>query len=92
MGHNGRYHSDITTYFKHIDLGNLCKTLTVTRYAIYAFGSAYVTSLHKLAETGQTLSFLSQNPECDWITHIKQVFKLVGSKPHSIPGFRLSRD
>ena len=39
-------------------------TLVVTRYALFAFGSAYVTSLHKLAETGQTLSFLSQNPEC----------------------------
>ena len=38
--------------------------LTVTRYASCAFGSVYVTSLHKLAETGQTLSFLSQNPEC----------------------------
>ena len=35
----------------------------VTRYASCAFGSVYVTSLHKLAETGQTLSFLSQNPE-----------------------------
>ena len=59
-------------------------TLMVTRYAFYAFGSVYVTSLHKLAETGQTLSFLSQNPECDWITHIKQ---LVGSKLHFIPVF-----
>ncbi|MFS7915392.1 hypothetical protein Hanom_Chr02g00164761 [Helianthus anomalus] len=36
----------------------------VTRYASCAFGSVYVTSLHILAETGQTLSFLSQNSEC----------------------------
>lgn len=40
-------------------------TLTVTRYAFFfASGSVYATSLHKLTETGQTLSFLSQNPEC----------------------------
>ena len=62
--HNGRYPTDITTYLEHIDLGNLYRTLTVTHYAIYAFGAVYVTSLHKLAEMGQTLSFLSQNPEC----------------------------
>ena len=31
----------------------------------FAFGSAYVTSLHILAETGQAISFGSQNPECD---------------------------
>ena len=48
-------------------------TLMVTRYALYAFGSAYVTSLAILAETGQTISFRSQNPECDYVTHIKQV-------------------
>ena len=39
-------------------------THLVTRYAFFAFGTVYVTSLHKLTETGQTLSFLSQNPEC----------------------------
>ena len=47
-----------------INLGNLYMALMNTRYAYYAFGSVYVTSLHKLAETGQTLSVLSQNPEC----------------------------
>ncbi|KAJ0457970.1 hypothetical protein HanIR_Chr15g0779831 [Helianthus annuus] len=64
FGHNGRYLPDITTYIRHINLGNLYMTLMVTRYASYAFGSVYVTSLHKLAKTGQTLLFLSQNPEC----------------------------
>ena len=39
--------------------------LTDTRYAFYAFGSVYVTSLHKLTDTGQTLSVSSQNPECE---------------------------
>ncbi|MFS7939994.1 hypothetical protein Hanom_Chr05g00458431 [Helianthus anomalus] len=84
MGHNRRYLTDIITYFKHIISGNLHMTLMVTRNALLAFGSVYVTSLHKLTETGQTLSFLSQNPECIWYTHIIQVFKLVGSKSHSI--------
>ena len=39
-------------------------TLLATRNALLALGSAYVTSLHILAETGQTISLLSQNPEC----------------------------
>ncbi|KAJ0940567.1 hypothetical protein HanRHA438_Chr02g0084861 [Helianthus annuus] len=51
-GDYGRYPTDTTTSLKHIDLGNQCRTLTVTRYASCAHGSAYVTSLHKLAETG----------------------------------------
>ncbi|KAJ0888355.1 hypothetical protein HanRHA438_Chr09g0401151 [Helianthus annuus] len=41
---------------------------------IYAFGKVYVTSLHKLPETGQTLSFLLQNLECIQFTHVIQVF------------------
>ncbi|KAJ0938891.1 hypothetical protein HanRHA438_Chr02g0054821 [Helianthus annuus] len=61
----------------------------VTRYALYAFGSAYVASLAILAETGQIISFRSQNSECDYITHIKQVCKLVGSKPNSKTVFAL---
>ncbi|KAJ0520875.1 hypothetical protein HanIR_Chr10g0464271 [Helianthus annuus] len=61
----------------------------VARYALYAFGSAYVTSLAILAETGQTISFWSQNPECDYVTHIKQVYRLVGTKPHSKTVFAL---
>ncbi|MFS8008056.1 hypothetical protein Hanom_Chr14g01268201 [Helianthus anomalus] len=65
-------------------------TLMVAGYALYAFGSAYVTSLLILAETGQTISFQSQNPECDQVTHIKQVCKIVGSKPHSKSVFALS--
>ena len=52
------------TYLEHIISGNLHMTFMVTRNALLAFGSVYVTSLHKLTETGQTLSFLSQNPEC----------------------------
>ena len=48
----------------HINSGNLYMIHMVTRYALYAFESAYVTSLHILAETGQTISLLSQNPEC----------------------------
>ncbi|KAJ0482119.1 hypothetical protein HanIR_Chr13g0650311 [Helianthus annuus] len=87
MGHNRRYLTDVTTYLRHINLGNLYMTLMVTRYAPFAFGSAYVTSLHILAETGQTISFFSQNPECVYVTHIKQACKLVGSKPHSKPVF-----
>uniref|UniRef100_A0A251U3V3 Uncharacterized protein n=1 Tax=Helianthus annuus TaxID=4232 RepID=A0A251U3V3_HELAN len=63
--------------------GYLCRTLTVTRYAICEHGSVYVTSLHKLAETGQTLSFLLQTPECGYITHIKQSSNLLG--PNHIP-------
>ena len=31
---------------------------------IYAFGSVYVTSLRKIAETGLTLSLNPQIPEC----------------------------
>ncbi|MFS7913742.1 hypothetical protein Hanom_Chr02g00145251 [Helianthus anomalus] len=61
----------------------------VTRYALCAFGSAYVANLAILAETGQTISFWSQNPEYDYITRIKQVGKLVGSKPHSKTVFAL---
>ena len=53
------------TYLEHIISGNLHMTLTVTRNALLAFDSVYVTSLHILAETGQTKSFLSQNSECD---------------------------
>ena len=49
----------------HVNSGNLYMIHMVNRYALSAFGSAYVTSLHILAETGQTISFLSQNPECD---------------------------
>ncbi|KAJ0853840.1 hypothetical protein HanRHA438_Chr14g0655861 [Helianthus annuus] len=52
-----KYSADTTTYFKHIDFRNLYLTLMVTRYALYAFRSAYVTSLAILAETGQTISF-----------------------------------
>ena len=52
-------------------------THLVTRYALFVFGAVYITSLYKLAETGQTLSFLSQNPECIWFTLITQVYKLV---------------
>ena len=64
----------------------------INRFAYCAHGSAYETSFHKLADTGQIILFGPQNPECDYYTHIKQVFKLVGSESHSIPGFRLSRD
>ncbi|KAJ0935195.1 hypothetical protein HanRHA438_Chr03g0116211 [Helianthus annuus] len=35
-------------------------THMVTRYALSAFGSVYVTSMHKLTKTGQTISLLSQ--------------------------------
>ena len=60
-------------------------THSSTRYRNYAFGLAYVTILHEISETGQTLSFLSLLRECIVITHIKQVFILVGIKLHSNP-------
>ncbi|KAM0048936.1 hypothetical protein Hdeb2414_s0008g00280111 [Helianthus debilis subsp. tardiflorus] len=52
------------TYSKHNNIWNLYMIHLVTRYAFYAFGSVYVTSLRMFAETGLTLSFLSQNLEC----------------------------
>ncbi|KAJ0491597.1 hypothetical protein HanIR_Chr12g0565531 [Helianthus annuus] len=52
------------SYFKHITSGNLHLNHWPTRIAVFAFGSVYVTSLRKLTETGQTISFLFQNPEC----------------------------
>ena len=48
-----------------INLGDLSIALMNSLHAYYAYGSGYVTSLHKLAETGQTLTVLSQNPECE---------------------------
>ncbi|KAJ0814450.1 hypothetical protein HanPSC8_Chr17g0785851 [Helianthus annuus] len=50
----------------YIDLGSKRRTLTVTRYAYCVHGSVYVTSLHKLADTGQTISFRPRNPECEY--------------------------
>ena len=37
----------------------------VNRFAYCAHGSAYETSLHKLADTGQIILFEPQNPECE---------------------------
>ena len=61
----------------------------VNRFAYCAHGSAYETSFHKLADTGQIILFEPQNPECEPLTHIKQVSELVGAKSYSILGFRL---
>ncbi|MFS7913136.1 hypothetical protein Hanom_Chr02g00138291 [Helianthus anomalus] len=63
-------------------------TLLDTRNALLAFGSVYVTSLHKLTETGQTLSFLSQNPECISIPILYKYSNLSGLN-HVLSGLRL---
>ena len=64
-GHHGRYPTDTTTSLRHIDLGNKRRTLMVNRFAYCAHGSAYETSFHNLADTGQIILFEPQNPECE---------------------------
>ena len=65
-------------------------TLMVTRNALLAFGSVYVTSLHKLTETGQTLSFLSQIQNVFSIPKLYKYSNLSGLN-HILSGLSLNR-
>ena len=58
-------------------------TLMVTRYALFAFGSAYVTSLHILAETGQTISFCLKTQNVIMLPILNKHASFSGHKPHS---------
>ena len=59
----------------------------VNRFAYCAHGSAYETSFHNLADTGQIILFEPQNPECEPLTHIKQVSELVWGRVTFHSGF-----